>query len=203
MHSLGLLSLAWVQWTLGDYSAAQVHANEAQRLAIISADLYREAQALDIEATCCYTLGNYTKAMSLCIKARDLLGLCALSGGTLDHNIMTTQAEVHRYKSEYAEARSIYASILEATSIQDPYIYGVALLNLTEIDGLIGAPKDDVQRNCDRARKMFETVGFVEGVTISLPEGGKFIGSKDNPCKISQSDSEILPNPNLLSGAAW
>jgi hypothetical protein len=127
-HSQGLRNLAWVQWHLGDCSAAHVHAIEAQRLAVISADLYREAHALDIEATCCYTLGNYTKAMSLCIRARELLGLCGLSHGTFDHSIMTTQAEVHRHKSEYFEARSIHISILEAVSIQDPNIYGFALL---------------------------------------------------------------------------
>ncbi|KAJ7801532.1 hypothetical protein B0H13DRAFT_1932221 [Mycena leptocephala] len=40
-HSQGLHNLAWVQWHLGDYSAAQVHAIEAQRLAIIS-QIYTE-----------------------------------------------------------------------------------------------------------------------------------------------------------------
>jgi uncharacterized small protein (DUF1192 family) len=165
-HSQGLCNLARVKWILGDYSAAQVHAIEAQRLAMISADLYREAQALDIEAICCYTLGNYTKAMSLCIRARDLLGLCGMSHGNLDHNIMNTQAEIHRLKSEYVEARSIHTGILEKTSIQNPYSYGLALLNVAEIDGLIGAPKDDVQRNCDTARRILNTIGNVEGVTM-------------------------------------
>ncbi|KAJ7910768.1 hypothetical protein B0H13DRAFT_1876363 [Mycena leptocephala] len=203
MHSLGLCNLAWGEWKLGDYSAAQVHANEAQRLAIISADLYREAQALHIEAICYYRSGNYTKAMSLCIRARDLLGLC-------DHQIMNSQAEIHKIKSEYVEARKIHNSILEAITIQDPYSYGFVLLNIAEIDVLIGALKNDVQRNCDKARKMLDPVGDAEGVAMcdviladSPPEGGKFLGSKDNPCKVSQSDSGILRNPNLLSGAAW
>ncbi|KAJ7907806.1 hypothetical protein B0H13DRAFT_1879258 [Mycena leptocephala] len=154
-HSQGLRNLAWVEWNIGDYSAAQKHAKEAQRLAIISADLYREAQALNIEATCCYTLGNHIKAMSLCIRARDLLGLCGMSHGALDYNIMNTQAEIHRLKSEYAEARSIQIGILEG-STQDPRRYGWALLNVAEIDVLIGAPKDEVQKNCDRARKMLD-----------------------------------------------
>jgi tetratricopeptide (TPR) repeat protein len=166
MHSQGLQNLAWVEYKLSDYSAAQVHANEAQQLAIISADLYREALALKVEAGCCYTLGNHMKAMSLCIRARDLLGLCAISGGTLDHSIMNTQAEIHRHKSEYVEAHTIHTRILEETTIQDPYLYGFALLNVTEIDVLIGAPKNDVQRNCDRARKMLDTVGDVEGVAM-------------------------------------
>ncbi|KAJ7869240.1 hypothetical protein B0H13DRAFT_2557824 [Mycena leptocephala] len=165
-HSLGLRNLAWVEYNLGEYSAAQVHAMEAQRLAIISADLYREAQALDIEANCCYTLGNYTKAMSLCIRARNILGLCAMSHGALDHSIMAAQAEIHHFKSEYVEARSIHTRILEGTTIQDPYSHGFPLLNLAEIDVLIGAPKNDVQRNCNRARTMFETAGYVKGVTM-------------------------------------
>ncbi|KAJ7900494.1 P-loop containing nucleoside triphosphate hydrolase protein [Mycena leptocephala] len=165
-HSQAFYSLAWVEWIIGDYSAAQVHAKEAQRLALISADLYREAQALNIEAICSYTLGNYTKAMSLCIRARDLLGLCRMSHGSLEHNTMCTQAEIHSHKSEYVEARSIHTRILEGTTIQDPYNYGLALLNVAEIDVMVGAPKDDVQRNCDRARKMLDSVGHVEGVTM-------------------------------------
>jgi tetratricopeptide (TPR) repeat protein len=143
-----------------------VHAKEAQRLAIISANLYREALALQIEAICCYTWGNYIEAMSLCVRARDLLGLCGMSHGSLDHSIMNTQAEIHRQKSEYVEAHNIHTRILDGTPIQNLYRYGLALLNVTEIDVLIGAPRDDVQRNCDRARKMLDTVGEVEGITM-------------------------------------
>ncbi|KAJ7925559.1 P-loop containing nucleoside triphosphate hydrolase protein [Mycena leptocephala] len=180
-HSQGLQNLAWVEWTLGDYSAAQVHAIESQRLALISADLFREAQALNIEATCCYTLGDYTKAMSLCIRARDLLGLCGMSHGSLDHGIMNKQAEIHRLKSEYVEACSIHAKILEGSTIQDPYSYGITLLNVAEIDVMVDAPKNDVQRNCDRARQILDPLGNVGGVILSPPEGGKSIGSKVNP----------------------
>jgi hypothetical protein len=75
-------------------------------------------------------------------------------------------AEIHRLKSEYIESRSIHTRILEETTIQDPYNYGLALVNVAEIDVLIGAPKNDVQRNCDRARKMLDTVGDVEGLKL-------------------------------------
>ncbi|KAJ7906630.1 hypothetical protein B0H13DRAFT_1880406 [Mycena leptocephala] len=81
--------------------------------------------------------------MSLCIS----LGLCGMSLGSLYHMIMSIQAETQKAKSEYVEARSIHNTILEETSIQDPYDYGYALLNFAKIDGLIGAPKNDVQRN--------------------------------------------------------
>jgi hypothetical protein len=92
---------------------------------------------------------------------------------------MNTQAEIHKLKSEYAEAHSIQNSILEGTTIQNPYSYGFALVNAAEIDVVIGAAKDDVQRKCDRARKMLDDV---EGVTmcdviladLHLREGNSF-----------------------------
>jgi hypothetical protein len=85
---------------------------------------------------------------------------------SLDHAIMNTQAEIHRHKSEYVEARSIHTSILEETSIQDLLVYGTTLLNIAEIDVHIGVLMDDVQRNCDTARKMSNTLGDTEGVKM-------------------------------------
>jgi hypothetical protein len=89
-----------------------------------------------------------------------------MSHGTLDHDIMTTQAEIHWLKSEYIEAHSIRNSILEGTTIQDPYTYGFALLNVAEIDVLISAPKNHVQRDCDTARGILNTGGDVEQVAL-------------------------------------
>jgi tetratricopeptide (TPR) repeat protein len=89
-----------------------------------------------------------------------------MSGGILDHNIMNAQAEIHRHKSEYVAAYNIYNTILKETSIQDPYNYGQALLSVAEIDVMISAPKDVVQRNCDTARESLSTIGFAEGVTM-------------------------------------
>ncbi|KAJ7791924.1 hypothetical protein B0H13DRAFT_1935842 [Mycena leptocephala] len=79
---------------------------------------------------------------------------------------MTTQAEVYELKSEYVDAHSIHTRILEETSIQDPYHSGVALLNVTEVDVMIGAPKHDIQRNCDTARRIFNTICDAEGVIM-------------------------------------
>ncbi|KAJ7880185.1 hypothetical protein B0H13DRAFT_2345723 [Mycena leptocephala] len=69
-----------------------------------------------------------------------------MSDGHLDHGIMANLAEIHKFKSEYAEARNIHFRILQETSVtQDFYAYGVVLLNVAEIDVAIGAPKEDVQ----------------------------------------------------------
>lgn len=44
--------VAQMELTIGDYSASQMHAYEAQRLGKISANMWREASAAHIEASC-------------------------------------------------------------------------------------------------------------------------------------------------------
>ncbi|KAJ7914454.1 hypothetical protein B0H13DRAFT_1872983 [Mycena leptocephala] len=157
-HLQGLINLAWIKWMNDDYSAAHVHAYEALRLARISADLHSEAQALRIECTYSDSLGDYKQSISLCSRARDLLALCGMSSGNLDHRLMNTQAEIHKLKSEYVAARRIHSGILQETSVdQDFHIYGFALLNIAEIDVSIGAPKNYVQSMCEKAREIFNT----------------------------------------------
>ncbi|KAJ7872925.1 hypothetical protein B0H13DRAFT_1895237 [Mycena leptocephala] len=167
MQSHALTNLAWINWCHGDYFTAQVHAKEAQRLVRLSADLYREAQALRIESMCCYSLGNHKHSISLCSRARDLIALCGMSSGELDHIIMITQAELHKSKSEYVEARNIHFMILQETSVdQDSYTYGITLLNVAEIDVAIGAPKEDFQGVYEKAREIFSTRNHVTEVVM-------------------------------------
>ncbi|KAJ7847416.1 hypothetical protein B0H13DRAFT_1907286 [Mycena leptocephala] len=167
MQSQALTNLAWIDWYNGDYFTAQVHGKEAQRLARISADLHDEAQALHIASMCWYALGNYKQSIFLCSRARDIIALCGMSSGQIDHNIMTIQAEIHKLKSEYVAARSIHFRILQETSVtQDFYAYATALLNMAEIDVAIGAPKEDVQGVYEKARGIFNTAGHLQEVTM-------------------------------------
>ncbi|KAJ7866154.1 hypothetical protein B0H13DRAFT_1898218 [Mycena leptocephala] len=153
----GLFTIAWFNWLLGNYSAAQLYAHESQRLARISADFYREALALAIQGKCLYTLGDYNQSISLFNRARDLLGLCGTSGGLWDRNIMNDQAEVHKLKSNYVEAYNIHNEILRAVVDQDPYQHAFTLLNIAEIGVHTGAPKQNVERNIQTARELFST----------------------------------------------
>ncbi|KAJ6533275.1 hypothetical protein DFH09DRAFT_1284454 [Mycena vulgaris] len=73
------IGLAALRWRTGDPAVGQLYASEAERLAKISTDLYQEARALQIQAQCWYTLGNYKSAASLCHRARDLLFHCGMS----------------------------------------------------------------------------------------------------------------------------
>ncbi|KAJ6576054.1 hypothetical protein DFH09DRAFT_1361666 [Mycena vulgaris] len=159
--------LAWIQAELGDYYGAKAHANEACRLAEMSANLFRQAAALRIESYCLYSLGDYSQSISLSRRARLLLGFCGLTGGDVDQNIMSTQAEVHRLKSEYLEARKVNARILNDVSVvQQPYQHGFALLNIAQIDLETDASLTEVQGNIESANALFTTMGFSVGMAL-------------------------------------
>ncbi|KAJ7369230.1 hypothetical protein DFH08DRAFT_833365, partial [Mycena albidolilacea] len=71
---------------------------------------------------------------------------------------MIAQAEVHKCKSEYSEAWEIQTKILEISTDQHAYWHAASLLNVAEIEVLIGVQKHDVQRKIDLARSIFTTL---------------------------------------------
>jgi tetratricopeptide (TPR) repeat protein len=132
-HSEGLRALAWINIQLGRYPIAQMHAFEAQKLARVSGDLYTEAAAARAEALCWQMLGHYKQSLSLGIRAQSLVTLCGMSSSAVALSIMTTQAEVHKCKSEYSEAWKIYTEIDQIFANQGPYWHAAVLLNMAEI----------------------------------------------------------------------
>ncbi|KAJ6576019.1 hypothetical protein DFH09DRAFT_1453693 [Mycena vulgaris] len=162
-----LLYLGGLQWRMGDPAASQIHASEAQKLAKISADLYNEARALNIQAQCWHTYGNYKDAASLCDRARDLLAHCGMSAGDLVNTIMGTQAEIHKMKSEYVEARNIHRQILHGAPVElAPYLHAFTVLNISEVEVFLDVPMEDVERKIDTAQSIFNSVGYVVYATI-------------------------------------
>ncbi|KAJ7142706.1 hypothetical protein C8R44DRAFT_726036 [Mycena epipterygia] len=77
---------------------------------------------------------------------------------------MTSEAETHMLKSEYAKARSIHAKMV--SKIQDMFDYAFNLVNLTEIDIIIGASLQDVHENLDKARESFTATGALYGLNF-------------------------------------
>jgi tetratricopeptide (TPR) repeat protein len=167
-HSKVLLLLALAHWQLGDCLTARLHACEAQRLAGISGNLYDEARALCIEALAWTHLGNYKQSMSLYTRAREFLVLCGMSGKNMDQRIRSNQAHIHLLKSEYHEAHNIQTQILQECPVHmSPFDHGYALLNLAEIGVFMSAPKEEVQQDIERARKIFLPMKQIHELTIS------------------------------------
>ncbi|KAJ7133282.1 hypothetical protein C8R44DRAFT_849434 [Mycena epipterygia] len=154
-QALVLTGRALMQFSIGEYCEAQIHAREAQRLSQLSADLQHESYALRIEAMCSTDLGDYKNSMFLFHRARRLLELCGMAQGAINDSIMTSEAETHLLKSEYVEARSIHVKRVQ--NAQDTHSYAFSLLNLAVIDIIIGANPQDVHQNLSKAREIFTT----------------------------------------------
>ncbi|KAF8191097.1 hypothetical protein K438DRAFT_2018490, partial [Mycena galopus ATCC 62051] len=166
-HSKALAELAWIESSNGNWSAAQKHGREVHRLAHICGDLLLEAQGLQIDGLCWFAFGNYKNSVFVLDRARYLLSLCGMSGGHLDHRIMTSQAEIYKSKSEYKEAYNIHMQILrEAPIAHNPTIHAFGLLNLAETSLLIGASKDDVQQKVEKVKKIFQATKQITAVTM-------------------------------------
>ncbi|KAJ7123554.1 hypothetical protein C8R44DRAFT_735200 [Mycena epipterygia] len=152
-----LIGISGLLWNAGDYPAAQIHAQHTQRLAQLSGDLFMESFALWFEALCAQQLGDYKSCTTLWPRATRLLDLCGMSQSNMYHTITTIEAETHLLKSEYAQARSIHTEHL--SNVQNKLSYAKSLLNLAEIDIIIGANPQDVHQNLDKAREEFTTIG--------------------------------------------
>ncbi|KAJ7115471.1 hypothetical protein C8R44DRAFT_740047 [Mycena epipterygia] len=70
-------------------------------------------------------------------------------------------------KSEYVEALNIQTGILHEVPIgQDAEAHAYTLLSIAEISVTIGIPKDNLLRNIDIARSIFDKVEFSSRITI-------------------------------------
>ncbi|KAJ7103811.1 hypothetical protein C8R44DRAFT_858900 [Mycena epipterygia] len=137
---------------------ARMHACEAQEIAQLSANLYQEAIALQSEAACLIAMGQLKPSIFLCQRARDCLQLCGMQGGQLDHSVTSVLAEVHLQKSDYLEARSILCELAQKAQ-QGPDVDANILMNIAELDVMIGADFLKVQENLDNVKTIFSTVG--------------------------------------------
>ncbi|KAJ7107018.1 hypothetical protein C8R44DRAFT_744887 [Mycena epipterygia] len=172
--------------TIGHYISAQMDAKNAQQLAQLSGDLYQEAGALAIEAVCLSALGNLKETAALTQQARDLLHLCGMQGGLKEQRVTSNLAEIHRIKSEYLEAHSIYIDLAKNASYgQDLFHSAYSRLGIAETDIMIGADVVKVQQNLDSAKMIFTTLKLPTGLNhcetilaeLHLREGNSMIAT--------------------------
>ncbi|KAJ7442868.1 hypothetical protein FB451DRAFT_1190385 [Mycena latifolia] len=151
-----LNGLALMKCSIGDYPGAQRQAREAEERSQMCGNVYVEARALYNQALCCSCLGNSKAAIVLWQRARQLLQLCGMGGGGLDHDIMVNQADAHSQKSEYAEARSGFTTLASDTSPnKDPWNHGLSHINIAQIDLMTAQPEADVQCNIEKGMEIF------------------------------------------------
>ncbi|KAJ7035362.1 hypothetical protein C8F04DRAFT_1233781 [Mycena alexandri] len=177
---IALVRLSRIEWLRGNYAGSQVYAQEAQKVAKISGNMFQEAHGLYYEILCWQALGCYEYCISLSIRARTLLSLCGMSYTALDYDFMNSQAEVHKSKSEYVEAHNIQNQLLQgALATHNLYQQGFALINISEIEIPMGVSKDLIQEKIDASQAigkamknaMFIIVCEIIQANLNLREG--------------------------------
>jgi tetratricopeptide (TPR) repeat protein len=182
--------LAITKLQIGEYTAGQTLAIEAQMLARSVANFYEEALALKTEACCRQELGDLEPSIILLHRGRDLLRLCGMSGSNLDNIMMNNEAGAHFEKSQYAEARAIQTHIAQTTSPeQDMINHAFALLSLGEIDVAteVGGIKD-VAHMLETAKTLFSSTRFTHGMIL---------------CEITMANLELKEGDPLAARAAF
>ncbi|KAJ7019271.1 hypothetical protein C8F04DRAFT_1323917, partial [Mycena alexandri] len=160
-----LVTLGQIETFAGDHAAGRALAREAQRLAKIFGDVYREARGLYYEAVCLMSLGEYPECMALTIRGRTMLGLCGLPHGHLNYVLMEIQGEVHKLKSEYVEAHNIQSQILQQTA-NDNHRQGVSLMSIAEIEVLMGVSKTEIHKKIEASQVIFRASGIAMSIII-------------------------------------
>ncbi|KAJ7460281.1 hypothetical protein FB451DRAFT_1500680 [Mycena latifolia] len=79
-------------------------------------------------------------------------------------------ADAQLLKSEYVEARNIHLQLAQDVAPQDSYSYAWALLNIAQLDVIIGASKQDVSSNLDKATALFDahTYGYYNAMAAKI-----------------------------------
>ncbi|KAF8140699.1 hypothetical protein K438DRAFT_1785466 [Mycena galopus ATCC 62051] len=149
-----LIQAGLQKWCTSNYSAGKSYATAAQKLSKLSGNLYGEARATYICASCLRLLGDFKGSAVQLHMASELLHICGMSEGVLATKIAVDQAGLHQLKSEYQEARSMFCQIAERTSANENSIsHETTLLNIATINTIVGEAEKDIQHNLNTARE--------------------------------------------------
>ncbi|KAK6977219.1 ATPase-AAA-core domain-containing protein [Favolaschia claudopus] len=159
LQSMVLIGIALIEWRLGNYAMGQHHASEAHRLARLSGSLHQEGRGLWVDAMCTGDLGDLDIAAELFHRSGNCLARCGVVGGPVHAGILMGLAELHFLKSEYSESYQIYTNMMRDTILaMDKHTYGYCLLNITQIDVIIGTHAHEVQLKIDELKEIFSAL---------------------------------------------
>ncbi|KAJ7063969.1 hypothetical protein C8F01DRAFT_1081361 [Mycena amicta] len=163
-----LNQLAYLNIRTGNYSAACAYASESRNLSLASGDLFQEAVACRIHATSLCAQGDYKPTTVITRRGQEILQVCGLTDSPMYRSLMHNEADCHLAKTEYPEALTIHREILTkiADREQEPFGYGMSLLNVVQIQVAIYAPEAEIRRNLDEIERLFLAARYPVGITI-------------------------------------
>ncbi|KAJ7181035.1 hypothetical protein C8R46DRAFT_1187272 [Mycena filopes] len=160
-----LLAMAWFKRRNGEYMAAWKFGRHVKQLASQATNLLALSEALTICAASLTSLGNYPHAMMEIHKGKEVLVLCGMAHSELYNIFVNLEAEIYLCKSEYAEARRIHTTNLQAGLDPSSYHYVMTLVDIAQIDIPIGTRKELVRENLDTAYDTCRVNNYARGQT--------------------------------------
>ncbi|KAJ7743778.1 hypothetical protein B0H16DRAFT_1889783 [Mycena metata] len=166
-QSLALNRAAFVQWHSGDFEQSQLNAGEALRRAKLGGDFFGAANALRVSAMCCINLGDFKRAVAYCAEGRELLRVCGLEGIDLDLFIISSEADAHFSKTEYAQAREIHVYLAEHHLPDKSAIsHAHSQCTIAGIDVLMGAEETGIRERLNLAKSLVTAIPYRRGITL-------------------------------------
>ncbi|KAF7325575.1 ATPase-AAA-core domain-containing protein [Mycena kentingensis (nom. inval.)] len=175
VHGTALCRLSRIQSRRGEFTSSVKTARAAHIVAQQCGDFVGEAAALAAAAMSLCDTGHYTEAGEAATQARAILVLCELPGSDQDSALLNCLGEVHRSKSEYAEAKEFYEEILRREqSTQLGGLQLVVMLNLTEVEIALDAT-ENVPARLAIARQIASKLSWKVGVMMCDAADGMFL----------------------------
>ncbi|KAJ7454939.1 hypothetical protein B0H11DRAFT_2324377 [Mycena galericulata] len=134
-----LCKVAWYKRKKGKFREALALAREAQWFAGRIGNFQHETKALREEALCCMGLGDFSQAVDICGRMRQLVIAGGVEGTMYDISALDLEADIHLYKTAYVDSRKALQLMLKYSSPEKLELFhGVALVNIASIDVILG-----------------------------------------------------------------
>jgi tetratricopeptide (TPR) repeat protein len=112
------------------------------------------------EAWAHFRIGNLSRALDLSARAEELLTLAGMEGSDRYLGILDIRADIYSHKSEYLEARQLYAQIVKTTSPTcSPAYHAHALCGIAEMDILMEGEVAGIISNLNAAETVYMALG--------------------------------------------
>ncbi|KAJ7127971.1 hypothetical protein C8R44DRAFT_873740 [Mycena epipterygia] len=164
-----LCLLSTCQLKKGKFREGLVLARRAQSMARRLGNFPRETEALVQEAETCISLGNFSSAIDICSRVRQLIGSTGLEGTLVEVSARDLEGDLHLYKTAYVEVRRAHEHIVEHSS-RDKFtlFHGNSLAATASIDVVLGALNSgaEVQAAFEVPRQIFTSRGYLSGLPI-------------------------------------
>ncbi|KAJ7454936.1 hypothetical protein B0H11DRAFT_2324359 [Mycena galericulata] len=150
----------------GKFREALALAREAQWLAGRIGNFQHETHALEEEALCCVGLGDFSQAVDICGRTRQLVIAGGLEGTMFDVDALDLEADVHLNKTAYVDSRKSLELMLKYSSPEKLELFhGFALVNIVSIDVILGVfdSEPEVLAAIELPRQIFTSRQFIQG----------------------------------------